>query len=170
MTVTYEPVDWPGDAAAVVEFLTSHEWPHHGIANLTPEQASSITVADDDTTSFWIRRADQPIGLIRVFDLADLAVGSPLFDLRLAPAERGRGTGTAAVAWLTSHLFREFPPLMRIEATTRHDNVAMQTVLDRCGYRREGRLVEAWVGADGTRADTLVYAILRREWETLARL
>jgi RimJ/RimL family protein N-acetyltransferase len=46
----------------------------------------------------------------------------------------------------------------------------MQTVLDRCGYRREGRLVEAWVGADGTRADTLVYAILRREWETSGRL
>ncbi len=53
---------------------------------------------------------------------------------------------------------------MRIEATTRHDNTAMQKVFDRCGYRQEGRLVEAWVSADGSRFDTLIYAILRREW------
>jgi len=69
-----------------------------------------------------------------------------------------------AVRWLTSHLFNTYPPLARIEATTRHDNAAMQMVFDRCGYRQEGRLVEAWVSADGARSDTLIYAILRREW------
>jgi RimJ/RimL family protein N-acetyltransferase len=162
--VTFEPVQWPTDAAAVVQFLTSGEWPFHGTAALTAEQAASIAIMDDETASFWVRRAGAPIGLIRVFDLSDLAAGSPLFDIRLAGDERGRGVGPVAVGWLTNHLFTEHPELMRIEATTRHDNTAMQRVFDRCGYRQEGHLVEAWVSADGRRFDTLIYAILRREW------
>lgn len=165
MDLSFERVDWPNDAAAVVQFLTSSEWPFHGTSALTAEQAASITIADDETESFWVRRSDAAVGLIRVFDLSDLAVGSPLFDLRLADAERGRGVGPVAVRWLTSHLFSEHPELMRIEATTRHDNTAMQRVFDRCSYRQEGRLVDAWVSADGRRFDTLIYAILRREWE-----
>ena len=164
MDVTFEPVRWPGDADAAVRFLTSSEWPWHGTSELTAEQAASITIADEETTSFWVRRADVPIGLIRVFDLSDLADGSPLFDIRLAGNARGQGVGTAAVRWLTSHLFTEHPDLVRIEATTRHDNTAMQKVFARSGYRQEGRLIEAWVNADGSRHDTLIYAILRREW------
>jgi len=164
MDLSYERVDWPSDAAAVIRFLTSNEWPFHGTAALTAAQAASITIADDETESFWVRRANVAVGLIRVFDLSDLAEGSPLFDLRLANAERGCGIGPIAVRWLTSHLFSEHPELMRIEATTRHDNTAMQKVFDRCGYRQEGHLVEAWVSADRSRFDTLIYAILRREW------
>jgi RimJ/RimL family protein N-acetyltransferase len=136
----------------------------NGTSELTAEQAASITIVDQETASFWVRDADLPIGLIRVFELSDLAAGSPLFDLRLADTYRGRGIGPVAVRWLTSHLFGEHPGLMRIEVTIRHDNMAMQHVFDRCGYRQEGRLGEAWVHADGGRFDTLIYAILRREW------
>lgn len=114
--------------------------------------------------SFWIRVHGAAIGLIRVFDRSDLGVGSPLLDLRLAKGQRGRGIGTMSVRWLTSHLFSTYPQLVRIEATTRPDNHAMQTVFERCGCRHEGRLVESCVSADGTRSDTLVYATLRREW------
>lgn len=164
MQVTFEPVRWPDDRDAAVEFLMSSEWPFHGAARLSREQATAIDIAGDDVVSFWIRDGSTAIGLIRVFDLDDLDDGSPLFDLRLAAEHRGGGIGTAAVRWLTGHLFTTHPQLVRIEATTRHDNPAMQTVFDRCGYRQEGRLVEAWVNADGTRSDTLVYATLRREW------
>jgi mannose-6-phosphate isomerase-like protein (cupin superfamily) len=89
-----------------------------------------------------------------------------LFDLRIVEADRGRGVGSAAVAWLTEHLFATHPELRRIEATTRGDNVAMQRVLGRCGYRLEGRMVDAWAQDDGTRFDALAFAILRREWNT----
>ncbi len=96
-------------------------------------------------------------------DLADLEVGSPLFDLRIAEEYRGRGVGRYAVNWLTDHLFTTYPALHRVEATTRDDNVAMQAVFAHCGYRLEGRFVEAWMNGDGTRSDALSYAILRRE-------
>lgn len=164
MTLAFDPLRWPDEATDAVAFLTGHEWPFHGRPRLTAAEAAEVCVSADDVVTFWIRDAGETIGMIRVFDLDDLETGSPLFDLRIAEAHRGRGVGRLAVRWLADHLFTTFPVLHRIEATTRSDNLAMQAVFARCGYRQEGRLVEAWANADGTRADTLVYAILRREW------
>ena len=160
----FDPLRWPDEAEAVVEFLTANEWPFHGSPRLSPEEAASVAVTGDDVITFWMRVDGDAIGMIRVFDLGDLHVGSPLFDLRLAETSRDRGFGRLAVRWLTDHLFSTDPLLHRIEATTRHDNLAMQSVFGHCGYRLEGRMLEAWKNADGTRADTLAYAILRREW------
>lgn len=163
VTVRFEPVRWPGDADAVVAFLVANSWPFHGTPLLTAADAAEVTVVSDDVASFWIRDRDETIGLVRLLDLADLDDGSPLFDLRIAESHRGRGVGQRAVEWLTGHLFTTYPALHRIEATTRHDNAAMQAVFDRSGYRQEGRFVEAWKNTDGTRHDALTYAILRRE-------
>lgn len=121
-------------------------------------------MAGDDIATFWIRDGEDTIGLIRLFDLDDLDNGSPLFDLRIDENHRGRGIGRFAVRWLTAHLFTTYPGLHRIEATTRSDNLAMQAVFAHCSYRQEGRMLEAWKNADGTRSDTLTYAILRREF------
>ncbi len=163
MTVVFDPLQWPDDSEAVVQFLVSNEWPFHGRPNLSVGEAASVSVAGDDTRAFWILDSDTRVGLIRLIDLADLGTGSPMFDLRIAESHRGRGIGNLAVRWLTDHLFSTYQAAYRIEATTRADNVAMQSVFDRCGYRLEGRFVEAWVNADGTRSDALSYAILRRE-------
>jgi RimJ/RimL family protein N-acetyltransferase len=159
-----EPVVWPDDAEAAVEFLVSNEWPYHSRLNLSREQAAKVSLGGDDTISFWVKAGGETIGLIRVFDLDDLDVGSPLLDIRIAGAHRGRGVGTAAVSWVLDHLFTTYRELHRIEATTRHDNVPMHRVFDRCGFRLEGQMIEAWTNADGSRADTWTYAILRREW------
>ena len=166
MTLSFDALVWPEDAGAAIEFLTSNEWPFHGSPCLTHDQAARLSLAGDDIASFWIRADAEVIGLIRAFDLDDLDAGSPLFDLRIAEGQRGRGVGRAAVTWLTDHLFNTYLELNRIEATTRHDNLAMQRVFELCRFRREGRMLEAWKNADGTRSDTLTYAILRREWET----
>jgi RimJ/RimL family protein N-acetyltransferase len=167
VTLSFEPVVLPDDAEAAIEFLTVNEWPYHGRPRLDAAHAAQVALAGDDVASFWIRDDGRTVGLIRALDLDDLADGSPLFDVRIGARDRGRGVGTAAVAWLTDHLFRTHDELHRIEASTRHDNLAMQRVFARCGYRREGRMVEAWVQADGTRFDALTYAMLRREWRDL---
>lgn len=163
MALTFEPVDTT-EADAVVAFLTSNDWPFHGTPRLSAAQAKAISIADAQTRSYWTRDAGTIVGLVRLLDLDDVDDGSPLFDLRIASEHRSRGLGTAAVRWLSEHLFVEYPSLHRIEATTRDDNVAMIAVLDRCGYRREGLLREAWKSQDGSRHDTLIYGLLRREW------
>jgi RimJ/RimL family protein N-acetyltransferase len=165
VALTFERLTWPDEAADVVEFLTTNEWPFHRSARLSPLEAASVDVVGEDVAAFWIRLDGATIGMIRLFDLDDVEDGSPLFDLRLAETHRRKGFGRAAVRWLTGHLFTAYPVLHRIEATTRHDNLAMRSVLGRCGYRLEGRLREAWPGDDGTRFDSLVYAILRKEWQ-----
>jgi len=164
MQTLFEPVVWPEDADAAVQFLASNEWPYHGRPNLSLDQAAEVSLAGVDIASFWAKAGGENVGLIRVFDLEDLDVGSPLLDIRIAAARRGQGLGTAAVAWVADHLFTTYAELHRIEATTRHDNVPMQRVFDRCGFRLEGKMIEAWTNADGSRAHTWTYAILRREW------
>ncbi len=165
MALTFDPV-LEDDAAAAIEFLVSNEWPFHGAPRLTADAAASVAIAGDDVAAFWVRDDGRTVGLVRAFDLGDVVDGSPLIDLRLAASDRGRGVGTAALRWLTDHLFDTYPELHRVEATTRGDNLAMQRVFERCGYRSEGRMVEAWRQADGTRFDALGYAILRRERQT----
>ena len=86
----------------------------------------------EDVLTFWIRDRGKTVGMVRLFDLDDLDVGSPLFDLRIAEGHRGRGLGRQAVHWLTDHLFTTFAMLHRIEATTRDENMAMQAVFAHC--------------------------------------
>ncbi len=164
MLLTFDPLHWPEDAPTVVAFLASNEWPFHPVPLLSPTDAEKVSVEADDIATFWIRSGDEAVGLIRLLDLDDLDVGSPLFDLRVADGHRGLGVGRQAVRWLTDHLFTTYPELHRIEATTRVDNQAMQRVFAHCSWRLEGRFVEAWTNADGTRSDALSYAILRRDY------
>jgi RimJ/RimL family protein N-acetyltransferase len=161
--LSFRLVRLPEDGADVVDFLCASPWLFHATAHHSPASAANVTVHADDVQSFWVVEDGVRMGLIRLLDLADVEDGSPLFDVRIDAGHRGRGLGTRAVAWLTEYVFTEFPATHRIEATTRHDNLAMQVVLERCGYRCEGQLVEAWRSEDGTRHDTLIYAILRRE-------
>jgi RimJ/RimL family protein N-acetyltransferase len=152
------------ERGAVVAFLVGSEWPFHAAPRLSIAEAEAISISDSETRSFWIRDTGTVVGLVRLLDLGDVEVGSPLFDLRIAGRHRGRGHGTAAVTWLSDHLFVEYPVLHRIEATTRSDNAVMIAILNRCGYQHEGLLREAWRSRDGSRHDTMLFGLLRREW------
>lgn len=147
----------------IVEFLCGSTWPFHGCRRLSATAAAAVRVSGGDVESYWILDRDVVVGLIRLLDLDDVDDGSPVFDLRIGEEHRGRGIGTAAVSWLSAYLFDRFAVLHRIEATTRDDNLAMQTVLERCGYWREGVLREAWKNDDGSRNDAVVYGLLRHE-------
>jgi len=63
--VVIEPLTLPADADVVVSFLPAHEWPFHGVPQLTPVAATSVQVAGEDILSFWIRDDDEAVGLIR---------------------------------------------------------------------------------------------------------
>lgn len=163
MGLTFERVAGV-DADAIVAFLRGSEWPFHRVRQLSVAEADAMVVSDATSDSFWIRDAGVNVGVVRLLDLDDVDDGSPFFDLRIAEEHRGRGLGTAAVKWLSEHLFLEFPMLHRIEATTRSDNAAMMSILERSGYHLEGVLRESWNDENGSRYDTMVYGVLRREW------
>ncbi|MBB4686346.1 GNAT family N-acetyltransferase [Amycolatopsis jiangsuensis] len=79
----------------------------------------------------------------------------------LLPDHRGHGVGTRAHQLLAEHLFR-FTSAHRLEAFTDTENLAVQRVLEKTGFHREGLLCQAtW--RDGTYRDAIVYGLLRSE-------
>ena len=84
----------------------------------------------------------------------------------LHPDEWGRGYTTEAARAMVDFGFRTIG-LHRIWADCDPANVASWRVLEKIGMRREGHLREnAWV--KGEWVDSLIYAILDREWTSTA--
>lgn len=163
MPLQFTQVVLPDDFDRLMGFLCSNSWPFHRISQPQAVDVELMEFANTEITSYWVESDGDYVGLIRLLDLDNLDDGSPLFDVRIAEKDRGRGIGGECVLWLTKDLFTAYQSLHRIEANTRSDNVAMQHVLERSGYQLEGRIRESWRSEDGTRYDTLVYGILRSE-------
>jgi RimJ/RimL family protein N-acetyltransferase len=154
----------PADTGPLADFLTGDDWPFHSggqSRDAVVAGAASGEYDSDSARTFWITRRGDRVGLIHLWDLAD---PTPMFDLRIRAAHRGRGIGTHALTWLTEYVFSNFPQVTRIEATTRQDNVAMRRVMRRAGYAKESHYRDAWPGSGGTVHDAIGYAILRRDW------
>ncbi len=155
------------EADSLAKFLTGEVWPYHANPRIDEDtvrrQAAAGHYDSDSARTFLIEVAGSLTGMLRVFDLDD---GTPLFDLRIGAANRGRGIGTRAVRWLTDHIFTEFPHIDRIEATTRQDNNPMRAALRRCGYAKEAHYRKAWPTQNGPPHDGVGYAILRDDWST----
>jgi RimJ/RimL family protein N-acetyltransferase len=79
-----------------------------------------------------------------------------------SPRHQGAGLAAEAVSAVVDHLF-EHVGLHRISAETDDRNVAAQQLMERLGFRCEGRLVEA-ERFKGEWCTIRVYARLRREW------
>ena len=166
MDLQFIPIgDGAADSAALVELLSGDEWPFHGTSRPSREaverQVAAGSFSGSEVRSFWIREAEDTAGVVVLRDLGD---PTPVFDLRLRTAYRGRGIGTAAVRWLTDYLFTEFREILRIEGHTRRDNLAMQRVLERSGYVREAHHRQAWPSSGGGVYDSFGYAIIRQDW------
>lgn len=155
------------DSAALAEFLvTNAPWPFHVRPAPTVEQiaegwaAGAYTGADSRT--FWLLDDTVHAGIATVSDFEE---DTPMLDLRLAPAARGRGLGTEALRQVTAWVFGERPDTCRFEGTTRADNIAMRKTFERCGFVREAYYRQGWPAGDAIH-DAVGYAILRTDWET----
>ncbi len=127
---------------------------------------ASIVAAREDPRRVYdlavITRADD-----RMIGRCGFAIGDPddeqaVLWYTLHPDSWGRGYATEAARALVDFGFRELG-LHRIWADTDPENVASIRVLEKLGMRREGylrenaRINDAW-------ADSLIYAVLEREW------
>lgn len=156
-----------GDVETVVDVLCTEGWPFHAGPPPTPEDvrarvAGGWLSGPDHETHALLEDDDRVVGVVRLLDLDD---DTAEFDLRLRAGDRGRGLGTAAVRWLTAHVFTT-RACHRVEAMTREDNAAMRAVLLRCGWVQEARHREAWPTCDGRRLDAVGYAVLRPDWDS----
>ena len=81
--------------------------------------------------------------------------GSGHIGLDIAPDERGKGAGTAALnlawAWALENGFH------RLEGSTSEENIAMQKAFKKAGWEYEGRLKKLFV-QDGVAIDFLSFA------------
>ena len=149
------------DADALVHFLTAEEWPFHAKPKLDPDDVRARLASGAYDDAFWMVDGTTEIGLVRLFDLDE---GTPLFDLRLSSEARGRGAGTAAVRWLTEHVFTNHDT-NRIEGTTRRTTTPCGASSPSAATSR--RPTTATPGRRSDRLhDSVGYAILRRDWET----
>jgi RimJ/RimL family protein N-acetyltransferase len=87
-------------------------------------------------------------------------IGLELWD----DADRGRGLGRETVQLLTAYLFTQ-QEAIRVQASTDVSNRAMQGVLDRLGFVREGTLRGFMLAPDGPPRDYVMYGITREDWE-----
>jgi RimJ/RimL family protein N-acetyltransferase len=178
MTVTLSRVDPEMDAAELIAFLSSNRFPFHSSAQPTRDDASRRVERGDFSgpanEAYWIEDAwiedasieDASIqrGRVGLIVFEEITDGTPLIDLRIAEAHRGRGIGGAALRRATATVFHAHPELNRIEGNTRIDNAAMRRVFEAAGYVKEAHYREGWPVAGQPPLDAVAYAILRRDW------
>lgn len=152
----------------LADFLASEEWEYYSIPRVSRDEVLARVdngfFSGKRTRTFWIVEGeDRKVGIIRLYDLGHDVNDdeTPLFDIRIGRAVRGKGLGKQAVKWLTNYIFTTYPNKKRIEATVRQDNVAMRRVLLQCGYVKEAHYRAA---EEGQKFGTIGYAILRRDW------
>src|SRR6202046_167717 len=98
-------------------------------------------------------------------------LGDPHLNLylkRIAVARPGQGLGTA---FLSLVLDEAFGPMgaERFHLDCFADNLRAQRSYEKLGFSRDGVLRQAYRLADGTRADLVMMAILKNEWEARRR-
>jgi RimJ/RimL family protein N-acetyltransferase len=85
----------------------------------------------------------------------------------LARTYQGQGFASEAVARLLDYLFKDLD-LHRVRANIDPQNTASARLLERLGFRHEGRFIESlWL--KGAWCDEDCYALLQREWAARQR-
>lgn len=166
--VTLEPLDPVAHRDAVVAFLTGHAFPFHTGGTPTASEVRDRLDDEGRAHAWWVRTAQgERAGIARLDDVgAEMDPDeTPMLDLRLGEDHRGHGIGRLALQALTHRVFTEFP-VRRVEGCTREDNLAMRRVFAACGWVKEAHHREAWPVAGSGPMDAVIYAVLRRDWES----
>jgi RimJ/RimL family protein N-acetyltransferase len=162
--------DWrPDDAASLAQHANDRRiW-----LNLRDAFPHPYTLADAEgflafvaemqpRTFFAIAVNDRAIGGIGYTLHHDVERVSAEIGYWLGTAFWGRGIMTAALGAVTAYAFREHRELRRIYAVPYARTTASARVLEKTGYRCEGRMRQSAI-KDGQVIDQLLYAILRDE-------
>jgi [ribosomal protein S5]-alanine N-acetyltransferase len=121
-----------------------------------------------DRTFILVKRTDPdiPLGRIKLFDY-NPRNHSAEFGYYLPEKYRGMGLGRIMINYFITYSFKdERLNLNKLYATTASNNNTSIKVLEKAGFKLEGRLREHyWINDD--KFDQLVYSMLRKEWDTM---
>ena len=105
----------------------------------------------------------KPLGKITLFDF-NRRNRSAEFGYYIPAKLRSQGIGLTMVRLLLDRVFGQGNDLNKVYATTSSSNEASTRLLERTGFKLDGRLREHyWIG--GNRYDQLHYSMLRSDWE-----
>lgn len=162
--------DWEaGDAPSLAEFANDRRiW-----LNLRDHFPHPYSLADANAflaqvagmrprTSFAIAVDGKAMGGIGYTRHEDVERVGAEIGYWLAVPLWGRGIMASALAGVTAHAFREHAELRRIYAVPFAWSAASARVLEKVGYKLEGRMRQSVI-KDGRVTDQLLYAILRDE-------
>ena len=120
----------------------------------------------DPERAFALTVGDAPAGVISVKLRDDVERCSAEIGYWLGERYWGRGIATRALAGFTPYAFETYG-VERLYATAFASNVASCRVLEKAGYRLEGRMRRSAI-KDGVVQDRFLYAILRGEAAAVA--
>jgi RimJ/RimL family protein N-acetyltransferase len=158
------------DIPLLAEWLSNPEFlgEYQGVQQLTKSEFEKMFETDDkhEMRDFFIEKKNgTKIGIITHFYLL-LPVGlGRLLEIGyfLLPNERRKGYCSEAVNIMLDYLFLS-KDVVRIQASTDVRNLASQKVLEKAGFKKEGRLRKTGF-IRGEWADDYLYSILREEWK-----
>ena len=160
----------PADADALARHASSRAvWLRlrdgfpHPYTRANAEGWIAYASAQRPETHFAIDLAGEAVGGIGLVLGEDVERCSAEVGYWLGEAVWGRGLATAALGGLTGYAFEVFG-LTRIFAVPFADNTASIRVLEKCGYRFEGRMRRSAVKA-GVVKDQALHAITDEDWQ-----
>lgn len=141
--------------------------PVHQIETLEEYTAKTLTAISESRKVIYVLVKaddfDKPLGRIVLFDI-NVRNHSAEFGYYLPEYNRGTGLGTIMVQkFLQISYCDETLNLNKIYATTSSNNQLSIKLLEKHGFKLDGRLREHyWI--EETRYDQLIYSMLRNEW------
>ncbi len=83
--------------------------------------------------------------------------------------DMGKGYMTEALTLFSAYLYKAGPTIMRLTLLIRSDNIGSIKVAEKCGYKHEGTLRNAWLD-DGKTYTMEIFSLLRDECPKLEEL
>ena len=114
------------------------------------------------------RESGRAIGMTRYMNIEAANRGLEIGGTWYAPAFQRTGVNTESKYLLLGHAFENLGCL-RVQFRTDLRNLRSQKAIERLGARREGVLRDHMILPDGTVRSSIIYSILRVEWEAVKR-
>ncbi|HEY4514269.1 MAG TPA: GNAT family protein [Candidatus Paceibacterota bacterium] len=153
--------EWFNDEE-ICRYNSHHRFPNYD-QNMRSYYESIIKSGSNLVLAICDKKTDKHIGNIALENIDTLNQSAEFAVLIGDKTHWGKGVGAEAGKLIIQHGFEELN-LHRIQCGTQDDNIAMQKLAARLGFKKEGRMRES-VWKSGKFKDHIYYGLLRHEFK-----